>query len=243
MRIAESRWEALRVILHHTVMENFVHGIGWLTREAYGCIRSGLCNSFAPAEGVRSLAKQDIFQYPFKNIGRLDSISRMTAYAVALALKDAEMEYASARKQEIGIIGTSSGGSLTSDVEYFKDYIQGGRTLSRANLFIYTLPSSPLGEAAIHFGFMGPLLYTASQGNSLTTVMDMSAEILATQEATLMLAGQAEDGEALYFVIGPNQSEKTLCELSMVRPIVEADKNITDMIRTLSHLKDGNDPL
>ena len=224
-------------------MKIFVHGIGWLTREAYGCIRSGLNNTIAPEEGIRTLSKQSIFQHPFKNIGRLDRISRMTAYAVALALKDAGMEYAPARKQETGIIGTSNSGSLTSDVEYFRDYIKGGRTLSRANLFIYTLPSSPLGEAAIHFGFVGPLLYTAGQGNSLTTVMDMVTDILVSREAPLMLAGQADDEEALYFVIGPNQSKRTLCELTRVRSIVESEKNIIAVTRSLSLLKDRNDLL
>ena len=63
-------------------------------------------------------------------------------------------------------------GSLQSDLEYFRDYLEGGRTLSRGNLFIYTLPSSPLGEAAIHFGLLGPLLYAASEGNALTAVLD-----------------------------------------------------------------------
>jgi len=46
----------------------------------------------------------------------------------------------------------------------FLDYVQAGRKLGRGSLFIYTLPSSPLAEAAIHFGLQGPVLYIGSIG-------------------------------------------------------------------------------
>jgi len=130
-----------------------VRGIGWLTKEGYGCVRSELRQAYELGEGAHTLVKRDIFSHPFKNFARLDAISRMTAYAVSLALQDGGIEYSPIRKQDIGIVGTSAEGSLRSDIEYFRDYLESGRTLSRGNLFIYTLPSSPLGEAAIHFVF------------------------------------------------------------------------------------------
>ena len=89
-----------------------VRGIGWLTKAGYGCIRSGLRHAYENSEGARSLPKRRIFSHPFKNFGRLDGISRMTAYAVALAMQDAGIEYSPEKKQDIGIIGTSSEGSL-----------------------------------------------------------------------------------------------------------------------------------
>ena len=174
-----------------------VHGIGWLTKEGYGCIRSGLQRAYETGEGARTLPNRDIFSHPFKNFGRLDTISRMTVFGVSLALQDAGIEYSPMEKQDIGIVGTNAEGSLRSDIGYFQDYLESGRTLSRGNLFIYTLPSSPIGEAAIHFGFLGPVLYAAGENSALSIVLDIANEMVLAGEAPVMLAGKAEADEAL----------------------------------------------
>jgi 3-oxoacyl-[acyl-carrier-protein] synthase II len=214
-----------------------VCGIGWLTKEGYGSVRLGLHNQFAQGEGIHSLAKLGIFSQPFKNYGRLDGMSRMTVSAVALALQDAGIEYSPASKQDIGIIGTSCEGSLKSDVDYFRDFIDNGRTLSRANLFIYTLPSSALGEAAIHFGLIGPLLYATGVDDSFAEFLDMAAEIVVAREAGRMLTGTIVGEEALYFVIDSKQDDSALCSLIEARSIVESTRDISDILRQLSILK------
>ncbi len=215
-----------------------VNGIGWFIKEDYGCVRSGFQQAFGNGEGLSSLPKKDIFSHPFKNFGRLDNISKSTVFAVALALRDASVEYSRVRKQDIGILGTNTGGSLRTDIEYFRDYIDSGRTLSRGNLFIYTLPSSPLGEAAIHFGFLGPLLYAAAGDHSLAGLMEMASEMIHGGETSMMLAGKAEDDEAVFFVIGkeagPGQS--SLCTLSEARSTAKANSGIAGMIRDFSFL-------
>jgi 3-oxoacyl-[acyl-carrier-protein] synthase II len=215
-----------------------VYGIGWLTTEGYGCIRSGLHHRFEPGEQLHSRARRSIFSYPFKNFARLDGVSRMTACAVALAMQDAVIEYAQTCKQDIGIIGTSSEGSLVSDIAYFKDYIDNGRTLSRGNLFIYTLPSSPLGEAAIHFGLVGPLLYAAGEEKSLAAIMAMAAEMLRARETDRMLVGQAGEGEALYLVLAREEESGAFCRISEAQQITAAKGNIDGMIGEFSKLKD-----
>ncbi len=214
-------------------MTTYVRGIGWITKSGYGCIKRNLQYPFPTDEGTNLLGKGDIFTYPFKNFGRVDRISRMTAYATALALRDAGIEYAPVKKQDIGIIGTNSEGSLRSDMAYFKDYIQGGRTLSRANLFIYTLPSSPLGETAIHFGFTGPLLYAAAAGSSLAMIADMVGDIFAAREASMMLGGQAEENEALYFIFSSVKTSEDFCELDTIRSLLEQKPDISAVIQAL----------
>ena len=212
-------------------MTSAVRGIGWLTKRGFGCIRSDLQYTYEIDEGHGILPQRDIFSHPFKNFGRLDAISRMTAYAVSLALQDAGIEYSPMRKQDIGIVGTNAEGSLRSDVEYFRDYLEGGRTLSRANLFIYTLPSSPIGEAAIHFGFLGPVVYAAGAGNELTAVLDIAGEMVLADEAPLMLAGKAEPDEAVFMVLARNSGPDTevLCDLAEARSLVEANPDIADI--------------
>jgi len=213
-----------------------VRGIGWLTQEGYGCIRSELRQAYENGEGAHTLLKKDIFSHPFKNFGRLDTISKMTAYGVSLALQDSGIEYSPLRKQDIGIVGTNAEGSLQSDIEYFRDYLAGGRTLSRGNLFIYTLPSSPLGEAAIHFGLLGPVLYVAKERHALTAVLDTAEEMLLASDAPAMLAGAAEADEAIFFVLArdPGWDRPVLCGLEEARTCVEANPDLRGLIRKFS---------
>jgi 3-oxoacyl-[acyl-carrier-protein] synthase II len=217
-------------------MSIFVQGIGWIAQSGYGCIRTGVHHPYLPEE-ARSLPKQDIFAHPFRNFGRLDKTSKMTVCAVALAMRDSDVDYAPGQKRDIGIIGTSREGSLSSDMDYFKDYIENGRTISRGNLFIYTLPSSPLGEAAIHFGFTGPLLYTTAKDHSLETVLDMAEEMIDGRETTMMLAGWSSEQEAIYFVLSGVPGGPFLCDFAKVRSCVKSEWDISTLKDRLSAVK------
>jgi hypothetical protein len=214
-----------------------IHGIGWFTKEGYGCVRSGQREAFAAGEGAASFPKRQIFSHPFKNFGRLDAMSKSVAYAVALALQDAGIEYSPVLKHPIGIVGTSREGSLRTDVEYFKDYIRSGRTLSRANLFIYTLPSSPLGEAAIHFGFLGPLLYAASGSGTLQPILDLASGMIDSNEAGSMLVGTAGEVEAAYFVLGRHSAARpAVCDLAEARAVLAKPITVSEMVRQFSQM-------
>ena len=210
-----------------------VHGIGWLTKEGYGCIRSGLSTRMRSAKVPARCRRRDIFSHPFKNFGRLDTISKMTVFGVSLALQDAGIEYSPTEKQDIGIVGTNAEGSLRSDIEYFRDYLESGRTLSRGNLFIYTLPSSPIGEAAIHFGFLGPVLYAAGESNALSAVLDMANEMILAGEAPVMLAGKAEADEAMFFVMRRERGREgsVLCDLAEARSLVETGSDVAGLVQ------------
>ena len=146
------------------------------------------------------LARKGIFSYPFRNFGRLDNVSKMVCYASALALRDAGESYSQDIKKDIGIIGTNTDGSIQSDIDYFKDYVECGRKLSRGNLFIYTLPTSPLAEAAIHFGLQGPLFYITSGCSYLPLVIRTAEEMLLLNETQSVLAGVNSKDEAMYLV-------------------------------------------
>jgi len=212
-----------------------VRGIGWFTKEGYGCVRSGQEQALAPGEGAASLPKKGIFSHPFKNFGRLDAVSKSVAYAVALALQDAGIEYSPLRKQSIGVVGTSREGSLRTDIEYFTDYLRSGRTLSRANLFIYTLPSSPLGEAAIHFGLRGPLLYAASVSGTLLPLLDLAARMLDADEAGCMLVGTAGEEEAAYVVLDRRSAARpSLCDIGEAKAALAQTASVPEMVRQCS---------
>lgn len=178
-----------------------VCGIGWLTSDGYGGVGTAFRQTFAAGEGITSLSRKGLVPTPYRNFGRLDPLSRATIGAVALALGDAGLTGTSGEKQETGIVGTARDGSLAADRAYFEDYLANGRTLGRGNLFIYTLPTSPLGEAAIQYGLTGPLLYAAGGVAPLRTALELAAELVAGGEAPRMLAGEAGMDEAIYFVV------------------------------------------
>lgn len=178
-----------------------VSGIGWLTRDGYGGVTSGLQQLFEAGEGVAALSRQGIVPTPYRNFGRLDPLSRTTIAAVALALGDAGLICPAGEKQSTGIVGTARNGSLAADRAYFEDYVANGRTLGRGNLFIYTLPTSPLGEAAIQYGLTGPLLHASGGTVPLRTALELAAELVAGGEAPRMLAGETGVEEAIYFVV------------------------------------------
>ena len=211
-----------------------ITGIGWISREEYGCVMKGMQEPYAGD----ALPRKKIFSYGFKNFGRFDSVSKMTCSAVALALKDAGIDCSPELKHDIGIISANLSGCLETDTLYFKDYLESGRTLARGNLFIYTLPSSPSGEAAIHFGLQGPLLYITDQGRPVMTALRTAVEIILGGESYMMLAGLAEADYAVYFVLkgGCDAGGDVLCSYDDAMKVLEKDLRFKELINELLSL-------
>ena len=219
-------------------MKLTVRGIGWLDQDGYGSIRTGVSHPLNPQEGSRSLAKQGIFPRPFKNFGRMDAVSQLTAGAVALALQDAGVVCGPEAKADIGILGICDSGSLVSDLAYFRDYLDNGRSTSRGNLFVYTLPSSPLGEAAIYFGLTGPLLYLAGGERPLGAALEQAGELIASGETGGLLVGQVSGATALYFFVGPGERDDSFCDLREARAIVASEATLAGMVGRFSSMQD-----
>jgi len=86
-------------------------------------------------------------------------------------------------------------GAVAANAAYFKDFVDCGRTMGRGNLFIYTLPSSPLAEASIHFGLQGPLLYaTNATGDMLDMIQTCSLLVTDGQAERMLLVRYTETG-------------------------------------------------
>lgn len=212
-------------------------GIGWISGEEYGCILKETEESYNDSV----FPKNKIFPFSYKYFGRLDHVSRLTCAAVALALKDAGIECSPERKHDAGIISTNASGSFEADMLYFKDYLDSGRTLSRGNLFIYTLPSSPSGEAAIYFGLQGPLLYIAGKNNSTVNALRTAAEMLLGKEASVMLAGASEADHAIYFVLKGEckTGEEVLCSYDDAVKVLEKDLSLKESVNEFQNLRKG----
>ncbi len=166
----------------------------WINAKAYGMFRSGTVVEYGERTSLRKLVKTDgLLAYSVRNYGRFSPITQRVFCLTALALRDAGIEYAEERRFNIGLLSTDAYGCAQANHDYFKDYIDGGRTLARANLFIYTLPSSPVAEAAVHFGLQGPLLYQRAQEGGVATMLKSAARMLAERQAGRMLIYHLKD--------------------------------------------------
>ncbi|MDH3981912.1 MAG: hypothetical protein OES84_03315 [Kiritimatiellaceae bacterium] len=176
-------------------------GSGWLTRTAYGSDKQNRNIEYASRTTLRGLGKEDgLFVYPVKNFGRFPELAQRVCYVTALALQDAGLNYSKEEKQDIGLLGTDEFGCESANLAYFQDYVDGGRSMARANLFIYTLPSSPLAEAAVHFGLQGPLFYYRNQDASVDSLIATARRMIA-------------DGQADYVMVYELDSEIDRCHV------------------------------
>ncbi|MBI3377221.1 MAG: hypothetical protein HY035_02300 [Nitrospirae bacterium] len=205
------------------------------------CVMQDMRIRYSDTTSFDGLSRNGIFSYPFKNFGRLDNVSKMVCYAAALALKDAGDSYSSDNKKDMGIIGTNTDGSLESDIDYFKDYLVSGRKLSRGNLFIYTLPTSPLAEAAIHFGLQGPLFYMTSGHETLPLVIRTAEDMLLLKESQSVVAGINNKDEAMYFVFkkNPIPESPVLCDISKAMSVIEKEISLLEMAEEFLMMQKG----
>jgi len=181
-------------------------GAGWINAERYGMWRSGSGGNYESFKEIRSPEKE-IFTYPVKNFGRFDLPSKFACISVALALKDAGISYEQGSHMDIGLLGTNSTGAVNANAAYYKDFVECGRTLGRGNLFIYTLPSSPLAEVSIYFGIEGPLLYVANtQGDLTDPIQTCSLLVSDGQAGQMVLVKYTTEGSLCYVLDGDAQS-------------------------------------
>jgi len=183
-----------------------VKGRGWVDETQCGCDRKSIRWQYDdPRSLYAQLLRDAVFAYPVKNLARFDEPSRLITLAVALALHDAGISYAEGKKQDIGILGTSRNGALVSNLAYFRDYVEHGRKLARGNLFIYTLPTSPLAEAAIHFGLQGPLLYLRDPERPEDRLLTQAELMIQNKEASTLLAVVCDSKKATCQVMSGNR--------------------------------------
>ena len=178
-----------------------IKGTGWITQKKYGCQKRRLQQGYPDLKSLYSRLQPEIFRYPVENFFRFDAISKLSAISIALALFDAKMTYWPGKKQDISILGTSTSGALEANLAYFNDYIDNGRNLARGNLFIYTLPSSFLAEAAIHFGLTGKLLYLGFTTNTETKSLKYALNMLKTEiHKTIILVNAGPKAATCYIL-------------------------------------------
>lgn len=129
-------------------------GGSWITSDGYGTLTEGTVP--VPAHGKPLTPKaKDIFTEPLTRYGRFDKYTKLGCAAVALALKDAQLD-STVEKREIGLIISTAYECYENDLSFYNTTLEEGGSYSSPNKFSYTLPGIVIGECAVYFKLTGP---------------------------------------------------------------------------------------
>ncbi len=178
-------------------------GISWLRETSYGTACTGLRGEH---DGLRDLYQtlraRTVLPEALKDFGRFDPESKRVCLCAALALHDAALAPHGPEMSEAGILITGAEGAHHANLAYFRDYLAGGRSLGRGNLFIYTLPTSPAAETAIAFGMHGPLLYSGRRIANGSHALNAAARLIAAGQADVMLCVLPDRDAVACYLLG-----------------------------------------
>jgi 3-oxoacyl-(acyl-carrier-protein) synthase len=218
-----------------------VRGIGWLNDREFGSVRRRDRRSHDASGRLEDLwKKHDILDSPGKNFRRFDRRSKITCYACSLALRDAGF-FPRESGENVGIVATGRLGCLESNELYFRDYLESGRALARGNLFVYTLPTSAVSEAAILFGLQGPTLYLTGPEKGFSAAIKRAAGTIARKEADAMVVVSVHRREALALVLASTPADNVYCHIEQAITLIEETRDLSESITGLYSLFDKKD--
>lgn len=209
-----------------------ITGMSFIVNDTCGAVGRQMrlpCSS--PREACRLLESQGFLKVLPKNFGRFDPASVMTYASVLWACVDAGLPFAQG-KQRIGIVGSNPEGALDSNRAFFADYVNAGRNSARSNLFVYTLPTTPLAEAALFCGFTGPVWYMYQPFGGAGRLLEEAALCAAQEDIEAMLAVCATPQEAVCFVVQKNK-ERVIFPASFVREHLQGVTSVGEILQAL----------
>jgi len=215
----------------------FVAGISWITNNKLGTACKKISGTYENKRDLYSQFKEKgIIQNNIKNFGRFDYVSKNTCLVISLTLYDADISYLKDNMQSVGILSTNEEDCLNSNIKYFKDYVDCGRKLSRGNLFIYTLPSTPIAEAAINFGCQGPVAYFTFKEDQTNQLLEQGRMMIERKETTDLLLVNSSEDEAICFYLRKKNisSENGNISLEKIQKSLKSTPGLSEIINNIS---------
>lgn len=147
---------------------------------------------------------EDISDANFDNFRRSDQKSRAYIVTTLLAFYDAGIRKTG--YSNVAILDCGREGCHHENLLYFHDYLENGRLLGRGHLFVGTLPSTPLSEAAISLRLNGPAYYIDTLGEYDIAYSEIES-LLEDREIEQALFFHFEKNTVYCFCIGRGEIE------------------------------------
>ena len=150
-------------------------------------VRSGSACATLPHRDAGDLLDPDPYLDPAR-ARRLDRFARLGVVAVERALVDS----GAAGDPATGLVLGSAFGNVDASAAFMhRIFEKGPRAASPAD-FPNLVPSSPVGHTSIYLGLHGPAFATADLGTSGESAFVQAVELVATGEASRVVAGAVE---------------------------------------------------
>ena len=203
-----------------------IRAITWFCPNHCGVLMPGVDSWTRPSPATTSSEEMLAFiGRPVKYFPRMTREARSCLAAANLSLGACGWNETESR--EIGLVAAGYEGCLAADQEYFRDYVASGRTLGRGNLFIYTLPTSTMGEVAIALGLKGPTLHIHDAAHPASVLAAQARRLVDDGEAGAILALWSDRQSAVCFAIERSAEHGGL-------PEFDWDKSPTEMAQALA---------
>jgi hypothetical protein len=146
--------------------------------------------SFESKDGIAGLyqeikGSETIPSVRFDNFRRAGEKARLAVLGSHLAFADAGLSHGG----NVAVLGWGGEESISENREYFTDYAVNGRFLGRSQLFVGTLPTTPLCEAAICLNLHGPVFYFHSDGGFYSVLAETESLLSAQTDGQALLLG------------------------------------------------------
>jgi 3-oxoacyl-[acyl-carrier-protein] synthase II len=207
------------------VAPSYLRALGWISGTECGTLKPNQSTRrpFALQDNIASLIER-----PVKYLSRMTAEARCSLVAASLAMKAAGWD---SHHQVLAIMGTGYEGCLAADAAYFQDYVDGGQSMGRANLFIYTLPTSALSEVAIALNLTGPALHLATNLHSLVAMVEQARSIVESAEAHGVLCVWSDGVSALSLAVGGGNANHDLPPIDLNEPPATICRRLAGMAR------------
>ena len=177
------------------------HALGWCDMERWGGVGADGASRHGTTPNLSVSAEAErLIGQPVECYTRMPIQTRVSLIAMSQALQASR--WSGAGMREIGMTAAGYDGCLDADQRYFQDYVQTGRVMGRGSLFIYTLATSTMGEAAIVLRLNGPSLYIHSDVSPVSTLIEQSRQMAAEGQMQGVLALWSDHRAAVCFAVG-----------------------------------------
>jgi hypothetical protein len=215
-----------------------LNGAAWLVDNIAGSFKKNKKINYTDYKDLQlKLIELELLKSKIKNLGRFNDIGKEYCLLSLLAFSDTDLNViGSDEKRNIGVIGSDIIAAGKDNEKYFRDYIESGRTLGRGNMFVYTLPSTPLGEVAIVNKLTGPLLYYNFIENPMENLMRQAEILLLEDQYEGMTLLFNDDTGKICFVITKQDSRNSSSKYNFKKLISAMDehKDVKSMVNYLS---------